>query len=160
MANPCLKIYKPWLDDTFITSWRAQGNVGAAAEGELGRIRMSLGKSYSTTPTSGAPRTRPRTSSLLEKSVKNRGAIMGVPFWREDAPVKPETSRFSSEEGAPSAEWANVFRSGAIGPRSQRDWRPPRPGMSDQIENTHHRGQGRGIYEAPGIALLFIATSA
>jgi argininosuccinate synthase len=83
---------------------------------------------------------------------------MGVAFWRDDVTVKPETVTVGFEEGRPVSlngksftdEVALLLAANAIGGRHGL-------GMSDQIENRIIEAKSRGIYEAPGMALLFIA---
>ena len=80
-----------------------------------------------------------------------------MPFWREGVEIKPETVTIRFEEGQPAAlngisfddPVALVLEANAIGGRHGL-------GMSDQIENRIIEAKSRGIYEAPGLALLFI----
>jgi argininosuccinate synthase len=82
---------------------------------------------------------------------------MGVPFWREDVQVRPEKVTIRFEEGWPVALNGQAYPdrvsllsdANAIGGRHGL-------GMSDQIENRIIEAKSRGIYEAPGMALLFI----
>jgi argininosuccinate synthase len=83
---------------------------------------------------------------------------MGVAFWREDVVVRPEEVRVRFEEGLPVAINGKTFASqvdmvleaNAIGGRHGL-------GMSDQIENRIIEAKSRGIYEAPAMALFFLA---
>jgi argininosuccinate synthase len=82
---------------------------------------------------------------------------MGVASWRSETAVKPEEVSITFEEGVPLAlngrrfpdPVALMLEANAIGGRHGL-------GMSDQIENRIIEAKSRGIYEAPGMALLFI----
>ena len=86
--------------------------------------------------------------------------IMGVAFWRADVDIRPEEVRVRFEEGQPVALNGQTFddpvalmlRANEIGGRHGM-------GMSDQIENRIIKAKSRGIYEAPGMALLHAALS-
>src|SRR5260221_5169413 len=118
---------------------------------------MSLEKAYSTDSNIWGATHEAKDLELLEKNVKIVEPIMGVPFWREDAPVKAETITVQFQEGVPVALNGRTFsdqvqlvlEANAIGGRHGL-------GMSDQIENRIIEAKSRGIYEAPGIALLFV----
>jgi argininosuccinate synthase len=158
MANPSLKIYKPWLDETFIHELGGRKEMSELLQKASLPYRMSLEKAYSTDSNIWGATHEAKDLELLEKNVKIVEPIMGVPFWREDTPVKPETVTVQFEEGVPVALNGRTFsdqvqlvlEANAIGGRHGL-------GMSDQIENRIIEAKSRGIYEAPGIALMFIS---
>src|SRR5262245_62062963 len=157
MANPSLKIYKPWLDETFIHELGGRKEMSELLQKANLPYRMSLEKAYSTDSNIWGATHEAKDLELLEKNVKIVEPIMGVPFWRDDTPVKPEAVTVQFEEGVPIALNGRTFsdqvqlvlEANAIGGRHGL-------GMSDQIENRIIEAKSRGIYEAPGIALLFI----
>src|SRR2546426_4011690 len=88
MANPSLKIYKPWLDDTFIKELGGRKEMSELLQNANLPYRMSLEKAYSTDSNIWGATHEAKDLELLEKNVKIVEPIMGVPFWREDTPVK------------------------------------------------------------------------
>src|SRR5260221_181753 len=157
MANPSLKIYKPWLDETFIHELGGRKEMSELLQKANLPYRMSLEKAYPPDSNIWGATHEAKDLELLEKNVKIVEPIMGVPFWRDDTPVKPETVTVQFEEGVPVALNGRTFsdqvqlvlEANAIGGRHGL-------GMSDQIENRIIEAKSRGIYEAPGIALLFV----
>ena len=119
--------------------------------------KMSVEKAYSTDSNIWGATHEAKDLEHLDKGVKIVEPIMGVPFWRDDVSVKPETVSIRFEEGQPVAlngvsyddPVKLVLEANAIGGRHGL-------GMSDQIENRIIEAKSRGIYEAPGLALLFI----
>jgi len=120
--------------------------------------KMSVEKAYSTDSNILGATHEAKDLEFLNKGITIVEPIMGVAFWREDATVKPETVTVRFEEGHPVAINGRTFstalemfmEANAIGGRHGL-------GMSDQIENRIIEAKSRGIYEAPGLALLFIA---
>ena len=120
--------------------------------------KMSVEKAYSTDSNIWGATHEAKDLEFLNKGVRIVEPIMGVPFWRENCEIKPETVSIRFEEGQPVAlngvtyddPVALVLEANAIGGRHGL-------GMSDQIENRIIEAKSRGIYEAPGLALLFIA---
>src|SRR6266567_4294854 len=158
MANPHLKIYKPWLDEAFVSELGGRKEMSELLQKANLPYKMSKEKAYSTDSNIWGATHEAKDLELLEKNVKIVEPIMGVPFWREDTPVKPEAVTVQFEEGVPVALNGRTFsdqvqlvlEANAIGGRHGL-------GMSDQIENRIIEAKSRGIYEAPGMALLFIA---
>jgi argininosuccinate synthase len=157
LANPALRIYKPWLDQAFIDELGGRKEMSAYM-GEAGfAYKMSVEKAYSTDSNILGATHEAKDLEYLNKGVKIVEPIMGAAFWREDVAVKPETVSIRFEEGRPAALngrsfndlVALVLEANAIGGRHGL-------GMSDQIENRIIEAKSRGIYEAPGLALLFI----
>lgn len=158
LANPNLKIYKPWLDTQFISELGGRAEMSAFLQAEGFDYRMSAEKAYSTDSNMLGATHEAKDLEELSSSIKIVDPIMGVPFWKPDVDVKPETVTVEFKEGVPVALNGKRFGSpvdlmlevNAIGGRHGL-------GMSDQIENRIIEAKSRGIYEAPGMALLFIA---
>jgi argininosuccinate synthase len=158
MVNPALRIYKPWLDAQFVRELGGRKEMSEL----LGRAgltyRMSKEKAYSTDSNIWGATHEAKDLELLSKGIKIVQPIMGVAFWRDDVAVKAETVTVGFHEGAPVSLNGKAFKdpvglvlaANAIGGRHGL-------GMSDQIENRIIEAKSRGIYEAPAMALLFIA---
>ena len=158
LANPSLRIYKPWLDQAFIDELGGRKEMSEYMERAGFAYRMSVEKAYSTDSNLLGATHEAKDLEELSASVKIVAPIMGVAFWREDVKVKPEAVTVRFEEGQPVALNGMTYGdsvqllldANAIGGRHGL-------GMSDQIENRIIEAKSRGIYEAPGMALLFIA---
>jgi argininosuccinate synthase len=158
LANPALRVYKPWLDQRFIDELGGRKEMSAYLSKAGFDYRMSAEKAYSTDSNMLGATHEAKDLELLEKSMAVVTPIMGVAFWREDIRVKPERVSVRFEEGVPVAlngqritdAVALLAEANAIGGRHGL-------GMSDQIENRIIEAKSRGIYEAPGMALLHIA---
>ncbi|HEY7009662.1 MAG TPA: argininosuccinate synthase [Jatrophihabitantaceae bacterium] len=158
LANPSLRIYKPWLDAEFV------GELGGRAEMSEWLVehdlpyRDSTEKAYSTDANIWGATHEAKTLEHLDISLETVEPIMGVKFWDPAVSIEPEevTVRFAA--GRPVAingvdfddAVALVHEANAMGGRHGL-------GMSDQIENRIIEAKSRGIYEAPGMALLWIA---
>jgi len=157
LVDPQLKIYKPWLDSAFVEAFGGRKEMSRYLEKINLPYPMGTEKAYSTDANMLGATHEAKDLELLEKNIKIVEPIMGVPFWRDDTPVKPETVTVQFEEGVPVALNGRTFsdqvqlvlEANAIGGRHGL-------GMSDQIENRIIEAKSRGIYEAPGIALLFV----
>ena len=158
LANPDLKIYKPWLDRDFINELGGRAEMSAFLQAEGFDYRMSAEKAYSTDSNLLGATHEAKHLESLQTSMKIVKPIMGVAFWDPAVEIKPEVVTVTYEEGVPVALngksfddlVALMYEANAIGGRHGL-------GLGDQIENRIHEAQGRGIYEAPGMALLFIA---
>jgi len=158
LANPNLQIYKPWLDARFIDELGGRKEMSEFMEREGFAYKMSKEKAYSTDSNMLGATHEAKDLEHLDKGIRIVEPIMGVAFWRDDVVVKPETVSVRFEEGWPVAlngkEYPDpvelLTEANAIGGRHGL-------GMSDQIENRIIEAKSRGIYEAPGLALLFIA---
>ena len=159
LANPSLKIYKPWLDQQFIDELGGRKEMSEyMAKAGLFTYRMSAEKAYSTDSNMLGATHEAKDLEYLSKGVTIVEPIMGVAFWRQDIGITAETVTLRFEEGQPVALNGMTFadsvalmqEANAIGGRHGL-------GMSDQIENRIIEAKSRGIYEAPGMALLFIA---
>jgi argininosuccinate synthase len=157
LANPNLQIYKPWLDQQFINELGGRKEMSEYLQKAGFNYKMSVEKAYSTDSNILGATHEAKDLEFLDKGIKIVEPIMGVPFWREDQSITPETVTIGFEEGRPVAlngrtfsdEVALLGEANAIGGRHGL-------GMSDQIENRIIEAKSRGIYEAPGMALLFI----
>ena len=158
IANPELRIYKPWLDVNFITEMGGRAEMSQFLIDNGFAYKMSKEKAYSTDSNMLGATHEAKDLEELHSSMKIVEPIMGVAFWREDVEIKPETVTVRFEEGVPVAlngkEYTDkvelMLESNRIGGRHGL-------GMSDQIENRIIEAKSRGIYEAPGMALLHIA---
>jgi len=158
LTNPALRIYKPWLDQAFIDELGGRAEMSAFLNKAGFGYKMSAEKAYSTDSNMLGATHEAKDLEQLNTGIKIVNPIMGVAFWREDVAVKAETVTVRFEEGVPVALNGIEFRdpvalmleANAIGGRHGL-------GMSDQIENRIIEAKSRGIYEAPGMALLHIA---
>lgn len=158
LANPNLKIYKPWLDVTFIKELGGRAEMSAFLQKEGFEYRMSAEKAYSTDSNMLGATHEAKDLESLDSNMKIVEPIMGVAFWRDDVEVKPETVTVEFKEGVPVAINGQKFSNPvALMEEANRIGGRHGLGMSDQIENRIIEAKSRGIYEAPGMALLFLA---
>jgi len=158
LTNPALKIYKPWLDQAFIDELGGRAEMSAFMTQHGFGYKMSAEKAYSTDSNMLGATHEAKDLEFLSSGMKIVNPIMGVPFWKDDCVVKAEEVSVRFEEGRPVAlngvEYPDlvslILEANRIGGRHGL-------GMSDQIENRIIEAKSRGIYEAPGLALLFIA---
>ena len=158
LANPNLLVYKPWLDQDFNRELGGRKEMSELLERAGLGYRMSKEKAYSTDSNIWGATHEAKDLEQLDTGIKIVDPIMGVPFWKPDCQVAPEIVEVSFENGMPvalnnrtfSTRVDLVLEANAIGGRHGL-------GMSDQIENRIIEAKSRGIYEAPGMALLFIA---
>jgi argininosuccinate synthase len=158
LANPNLRIYKPWLDQAFIDELGGRKEMSEYLVKQGFDYKMSTEKAYSTDSNILGATHEAKDLEFLDKGMKIVQPIMGAAFWREDVAVKPETVAVRFDEGMPVALNGQTFadavallaEANAIGGRHGL-------GMCDQIENRIIEAKSRGIYEAPGMALLYIA---
>jgi len=158
LANPGLRIYKPWLDQKFIDELGGRKEMSAYMAKAGLDYKMSAEKAYSTDSNLLGATHEAKDLEFLDKGLAIVKPIMGVAFWREDVLVKPEKVAVRFEDGLPVALNGQQFpdavalftEANAIGGRHGL-------GMCDQIENRIIEAKSRGIYEAPGMALLHIA---
>jgi argininosuccinate synthase len=158
LTNPALRIYKPWLDQAFIDELGGRAEMSAFMTQAGFGYKMSAEKAYSTDSNMLGATHEAKDLEHLNTGITIVNPIMGVAFWRDEVAVARETVRVRFEEGCPVAlngvEYPDlvelVLEANRIGGRHGL-------GMSDQIENRIIEAKSRGIYEAPGLALLFIA---
>jgi argininosuccinate synthase len=158
LTNPSLKIYKPWLDQLFIDELGGRAEMSAFMTKAGFGYKMSAEKAYSTDSNMLGATHEAKDLEFLNSGMKIVNPIMGVAFWKDETIVKAETVSVRFEEGQPvelnGKTFANsvdlIMEANRIGGRHGL-------GMSDQIENRIIEAKSRGIYEAPGLALLHIA---
>jgi argininosuccinate synthase len=157
LANPNLKIYKPWLDQQFIDELGGRAEMSAYMTAAGFEYRMKAEKAYSTDSNILGATHEAKDLERLDTGIKIVEPIMGVAHWREDVQVKPETVTLRFEEGQPVAINGIAYKDGVqLIMEANRVGGRHGLGMSDQIENRIIEAKSRGIYEAPGLALLFI----
>jgi argininosuccinate synthase len=158
LANPSLRIYKPWLDQAFIDELGGRAEMSAFMSAHGFAYRMSAEKAYSTDSNLLGATHEAKDLEQLDSGIRIVQPIMGVAFWRDDVAIKREEVTVRFDEGLPVAlndvQFADpvelMLEANRIGGRHGL-------GMSDQIENRIIEAKSRGIYEAPGMALLHIA---
>lgn len=158
LTNPALQIYKPWLDQVFIDELGGRAEMSEYMRQAGFDYKMSSEKAYSTDSNMLGATHEAKDLEYLDSGIKIVQPIMGVAFWRDDVPVKREEVVVRFEEGQPVAlngvEFSDsvelLLEANRVGGRHGL-------GMSDQIENRIIEAKSRGIYEAPGLALLYIA---
>ena len=158
LTNPALKIYKPWLDQTFIDELGGRAEMSAFMTAKGFAYKMSAEKAYSTDSNMLGATHEAKDLEHLSSGIRIVNPIMGVAFWREDVAIKAEEVTVRFEEGVPVALNGVEYRDpvALLAEANQIGGRHGL-GMSDQIENRIIEAKSRGIYEAPGLALLHIA---
>ena len=158
LANPKLRIYKPWLDADFVNELGGRKEMSEWLVARKFPYRDSTEKAYSTDANILGATHEAKRLEDLDTSVELVEPIMGVRFWDESVAIKSEDVKIQFVQGRPVAINGKSFtdvvalmkEANAIGGRHGL-------GMTDQIENRIIEAKSRGIYEAPGMALLFIA---
>ena len=158
LTNPALKIYKPWLDQTFIDELGGRSEMSQFLIDNGFDYKMSKEKAYSTDSNMLGATHEAKDLEFLDASMHIVEPIMGVAFWDDTVKIDRETVTVRFEQGMPVALNGQTFESpvdlilkaNEIGGRHGL-------GMSDQIENRIIEAKSRGIYEAPAMALLHIA---
>src|SRR6185369_8916381 len=157
LTNPNLKIYKPWLDQKFVDAFGGRKEMSEYRVKVGLPYTMSTEKAYSTDSNVLGATHEAKDLEQLDKGLHIVDPIMGVAHWKRDTHVDPEVIELTFEAGTPVAISGKRFGSlfelfvelNRIGGRHGL-------GMSDQIENRVIDAKSRGIYEAPGMALLHI----
>jgi len=158
LTNPSLKIYKPWLDQTFIDELGGRKEMSEFLIANGFDYKMSVEKAYSTDSNMLGATHEAKDLEHLSSGIRIVNPIMGVAFWKPEVEVKPEEVRVRFEEGRPVALNGQRFDDlVALMEEANRIGGRHGLGMSDQIENRIIEAKSRGIYEAPGMALLHIA---
>ena len=158
LANPKLRIYKPWLDADFVNELGGRKEMSEWLVARKFPYRDSTEKAYSTDANILGATHEAKRLEDLDTSVELVEPIMGVRFWDESVAIKSEDVKIQFVQGRPVSINGKSFtdvvalmkEANAIGGRHGL-------GMTDQIENRIIEAKSRGIYEAPGMALLFIA---
>src|SRR5213080_4363939 len=158
LANPSLRIYKPWLDADFVTELGGRKEMSEWLIAHGLPYRDSTEKAYSTDANIWGATHEAKSLEHLDTGIEIVDPIMGVRFWDPAVEIAAEDVTIGFEQGRPvtinGKEFASavdlVLEANVIGGRHGL-------GMSDQIENRVIEAKSRGIYEAPGMALLHIA---
>ena len=163
LVHPELRIYKPWLDAAFVSELGGRAEMCAYLESVGLPYSMKAEKAYSTDSNMLGATHEAKDLERLDRGVDIVEPIMGVPSWRADVKIEPERVRVQFERGVPVAIASRsrgrdafgslaeaVLEANAVGGRHGL-------GVSDQIENRVIEAKSRGIYEAPGMALLHLA---
>ncbi len=158
LANPRLRIYKPWLDARFVDELGGRAEMSQWLTERNLPYRDSKEKAYSTDSNIWGATHEAKDLESLSANIELVEPIMGVAFWDDAVEIAPEVVTIGFENGWPTTVNGATFASpvdlvrevNAIGGRHGL-------GMSDQIENRIIEAKSRGIYEAPGMALLYIA---
>ncbi len=158
LVNPQLKIYKPWLDSKFVHAFGGRTEMAEYLV-RLGKpYKMGVEKAYSTDANLLGATHEAKDLERLDSGMRIVAPIMGVPFWRRDVHIEPEELTIELEAGWPVALGGKRFTSPLeLMQEANRIGGRHGLGMSDQIENRVIDAKSRGIYEAPGMALLHIA---
>ena len=157
LRNPELRIYKPWLDQTFVSELGGRAEMSAWLQTQGFAYKMKPEKAYSTDSNMLGATHEAKDLEQLDTGINIVEPIMGVRFWDQSVAIAPEKVTVQFHEGEPVAingrefhdPVALMLEANAIGGRHGL-------GMSDQIENRIIEAKSRGIYEAPGMALLHI----
>ena len=157
LANPNLKIYKPWLDEDFVSELGGRHEMSEWLQERNLPYRASQEKAYSTDANMLGATHEAKSLEYLETSYEIVNPIMGVKFWDDEVEIKTEDVEIEFVQGRPvkingqSLDAVGIIqKANEIGGRHGL-------GMSDQIENRIIEAKSRGIYEAPGMALIHIA---
>jgi argininosuccinate synthase len=158
LANPNLRIYKPWLDEDFVRELGGRKEMSEWLVAHNFPYRDSVEKAYSTDANILGATHEAKNLEQLDASIEIVTPIMGVKFWDASVNIPSEDVKIQFVQGRPVAingkDFTDVValmqEANAIGGRHGL-------GMADQIENRIIEAKSRGIYEAPGMALLFIA---
>ena len=158
LANPNLRIYKPWLNVQFITELGGRAEMSAFLQAEGFEYRMKAEKAYSTDSNMLGATHEAKDLEELSTSMKIVEPIMGVAHWLDSVEVKPEVVKVEFKEGVPVALNGKTFGDPvALMEEANRIGGRHGLGMTDQIENRIIEAKSRVVYEAPGMALLFLA---
>jgi argininosuccinate synthase len=157
LTNPALTIYKPWLDQKFVDAFGGRKEMSEYLNGKKLPYRMGVEKAYSTDANCLGATHEAKDLEFLDKGIRIVNPIMGVAFWKPEVRIEAEEVTVGFEQGYPTTVNGKRFASAfelfkacnTIGGRHGL-------GMSDQIENRVIDAKSRGIYEAPGLALLHI----
>ena len=158
LANPNLRIYKPWLDADFVRELGGRKEMSEYLVANKLPYRDSVEKAYSTDANILGATHEAKNLENLEASIEIVNPIMGVKFWDSSIAIASEDVKISFAQGRPVAINGESF-SDVVALMDQANKIGGRHGlgMADQIENRIIEAKSRGIYEAPGMALLFIA---
>jgi argininosuccinate synthase len=157
LIDPTIKIYKPWLDNAFVKAFGGRKEMSEYLE-RIGKpYKMGTEKAYSTDSNVLGATHEAKDLERLDTGIRIVAPIMGAAFWKKDVAIDAEEVTVGFEQGIPTTIDGKRFDSlfdlfvecNRIGGRHGL-------GMSDQIENRVIDAKSRGIYEAPGMALLHL----
>ena len=158
LANPNLRIYKPWLDADFVSELGGRKEMSEWLVSHNLPYRDSTEKAYSTDANILGATHEAKSLELLDQSIELVSPIMGVRFWDPAVKIDSEDVTIEFRQGFPVSINGQEFASNVELIRMANDIGGRHGlGMADQIENRIIEAKSRGIYEAPGMALLFIA---
>ncbi len=157
LVNPDLKVYKPWLDQAFIDELGGRAEMSAFMTRAGFGYKMSAEKAYSTDSNILGATHEAKDLEHLTTSMHLVAPIMGAAHWQQSTPIPPEQVTITFEEGQPVSLNGQTYDPVALLLEANKIGGRHGLGMSDQIENRIIEAKSRGIYEAPGLALLFIA---
>jgi argininosuccinate synthase len=158
LTNPNLRVYKPWLDQDFVNELGGRAEMSQWLTEHEFEYKMKAEKAYSTDSNIWGATHEAKELEFLNKGLRIVEPIMGVRFWDPSVAIEAEEVTITFVEGLPTEINGKTFpnavalveEANAIGGRHGL-------GVSDQIENRIIEAKSRGIYEAPGMALLFVA---
>ncbi len=158
LVNPDLYIYKPWLDPLFVSELGGRKEMSEWLATRGFQYRMATERAYSTDANIWGATHEAKHLEMLDTSMYIVQPIMGVRFWDQAVKIEPETIKVTFFEGYPveinGREYTDMV---ALVLDANRIGGKHGLGMSDQVENRVIEAKSRGIYEAPGMALLYIA---
>ena len=158
LTNPNLRIYKPWLDADFVREMGGRQEMSQWLTDHEFEYRAKADKAYSTDSNLWGATHEAKELEFLNKGLRIVDPIMSVKFWESSVEIAPEEVTIAFEQGYPVSlngqRFPNVV---ALAEEANRIGGRHGIGVSDQIENRIIEAKSRGIYEAPGMALLFIA---
>ena len=157
LANPKLRIYKPWLDQDFVTELGGRKEMSEWLVTHNLPYRDSTEKAYSTDANILGATHEAKRLEHLDTSVELVEPIMGVRFWDESVKIASEDVKIEFVQGRPVSINGKALDAVALMDEANKIGGRHGLGMADQIENRIIEAKSRGIYEAPGMALLFIA---
>ena len=159
LANPHLRVYKPWLDQQFIDELGGRKEMSEYMIAHGFEYKMSVEKAYSTDSNILGATHEAKDLEFLNKGITIVQPIMGVAFWRDDVAVKAETVSVRFEEGQPVALNGRTFADAlALFTEANADRRPPRPRhVATRSRTASSRPRAAASTRRPGMALLHIA---
>ncbi len=158
LANPSLRIYKPWLDQDFVRELGGRKEMSEFLLSKNLPYKMSVEKAYSTDSNIWGATHEAKELEFLNKGLRIVQPIMGVKHWDPAVEIKPEEVTVRFEEGFPVALNGKTFPNRVeLALEANRIGGRHGLGVSDQIENRIIEAKSRGVYEGPGMALLHVA---
>ena len=157
LANPNLKIYKPWLDSDFVAELGGRDEMSQWLQERKLPYRASQEKAYSTDANMLGATHEAKSLEFLNTSYEIVNPIMGVRFWDESVQIETEEVTIEFSQGRPIKINGESLDAVGIVQKANEIGGRHGLGMSDQIENRIIEAKSRGIYEAPGMALIHIA---